>query len=937
LYSNPIIQQSFNKIMIFLRHNSTVAGLLVGSSCTRIGYDFLAPGNFIFLPFLFAIGLWLGAYAKLPRWTLWGLLLYLAAPIALPRLSTFAIAMVVVGLFSRNGKIGDFTKKLGKYSPLITGFFALTIFLLTLSPGLLAADAGELQIVGAKWGVAHPPGYPLYTMLANIVSHVLPLETAAWRVNLFSAITSTLTVALTTFIVRRETKDTGAGLLAGLILMVSTTFWMTSTQASIRPLTVLFTALMLEAMLAYRRERKNGLSGKGALLRFGIAAGLGVTHHGSIFFIGIVFALGIATADINNWRRWWLAPLAALSGLLPIIYLPLRISGPFAPDYLNTLDGIRYHITASGFSGSMFALADPKYWPERWQVMVETMSLQWHGWILPIVLLALVVMIYRDRWLGLTLLGAMLTHGFVTATYAAPQTVEYALPIYLLVAVILGCFVGNTTHPRKTTQGLGYTAIGILLLFSIITNFQSNWITFRKLSSTEEARIVAENMLDDMLPRTVILANWHRVTPLWYLQMVEGRDSGLATYYVTGGNAPTVMDEWAQAIEAHLIYADNVMITQNYPERYRFMDYTFEHNCVRNEPHPSSSTGQRIAIGPHYLLPNQDDLPQSIYAGETVQIKLDWDVSETIPFGAMTTFLHFGQHGQAPLTQLDLPMQVNAAGTVTIVYDLHIPSTVPPGEWLLFAGAYTPQGVLAGADEEQRQLLGSVNVQPARFPLPTQHPLSIRMGDARLLGWDYDTTAHTPLLYLHWRLESADHDYYVEVNGIGVTAHVENQNGYWTSVHQLPPETRDLSVRLETSNLHGGSSNHEIALPSPPDDEHYVLFENVAALIDWDIEQDEDETKVTTVWLAAGATYTELSIVLSADGADSIQQSITDSIPTLKWSYDHIINSQQTITAIPGTLPGNIRVSIVDTFTSKTLFISDTRLTNDAPGVRIMP
>ncbi|MFN2189936.1 MAG: protein O-mannosyl-transferase family, partial [Candidatus Promineifilaceae bacterium] len=52
------------------------------------------------------------------------------------------------------------------------GFLAL--YLATLSPGLLPADSGEFQLVGSTFGVAHPPGFPLYTILANLMS-LLPL------------------------------------------------------------------------------------------------------------------------------------------------------------------------------------------------------------------------------------------------------------------------------------------------------------------------------------------------------------------------------------------------------------------------------------------------------------------------------------------------------------------------------------------------------------------------------------------------------------------------------------------------------------------------------------------------------------------------------------------------------------------------------------------
>ena len=71
---------------------------------------------------------------------------------------------------------------------------ALVIYTRTLSPGVLPADSGELQKVSAVLGVAHPPGYPLYTIITHLFT-LLPINNLAWRTNLFSALTSAATLA----------------------------------------------------------------------------------------------------------------------------------------------------------------------------------------------------------------------------------------------------------------------------------------------------------------------------------------------------------------------------------------------------------------------------------------------------------------------------------------------------------------------------------------------------------------------------------------------------------------------------------------------------------------------------------------------------------------------------------------------------------------------
>ena len=49
----------------------------------------------------------------------------------------------------------------------------LIIYLFTVSPTVNFIDSGELITAVHEPGVAHPPGYPLYTLLGYVVSNVL--------------------------------------------------------------------------------------------------------------------------------------------------------------------------------------------------------------------------------------------------------------------------------------------------------------------------------------------------------------------------------------------------------------------------------------------------------------------------------------------------------------------------------------------------------------------------------------------------------------------------------------------------------------------------------------------------------------------------------------------------------------------------------------------
>jgi hypothetical protein len=58
-------------------------------------------------------------------------------------------------------------RPVGRIVPALLFLGALALYLVTLAPDVLPADNGEFQLVAAVLGVAHPPGYPLHTLLGQ--------------------------------------------------------------------------------------------------------------------------------------------------------------------------------------------------------------------------------------------------------------------------------------------------------------------------------------------------------------------------------------------------------------------------------------------------------------------------------------------------------------------------------------------------------------------------------------------------------------------------------------------------------------------------------------------------------------------------------------------------------------------------------------------------
>jgi hypothetical protein len=78
---------------------------------------------------------------------------------------------------------------------LIPGSLAFILYLVTCSPTINFTDSGELITVAWTGGIAHPPGYPLYTLVGSLFIHI-PLGDPAWRMNVLSALFAAVAVSL---------------------------------------------------------------------------------------------------------------------------------------------------------------------------------------------------------------------------------------------------------------------------------------------------------------------------------------------------------------------------------------------------------------------------------------------------------------------------------------------------------------------------------------------------------------------------------------------------------------------------------------------------------------------------------------------------------------------------------------------------------------------
>lgn len=163
----------------------------------------------------------------------------------------------------------DHFKKYDRITGWIVFAVAALVYLLTMEPSASLWDCAEFIATSYKLEVGHPPGAPLFMMIARFFTMFAPKpEYAAVMVNSMSALASAFTILFLywsiTHLGRRiitlrggemTAANTwtviGAGIVGSLAYTFTDTFWFSAVEGEVYALSSLFTALVVWAMLKW--------------------------------------------------------------------------------------------------------------------------------------------------------------------------------------------------------------------------------------------------------------------------------------------------------------------------------------------------------------------------------------------------------------------------------------------------------------------------------------------------------------------------------------------------------------------------------------------------------------------------------------------------------------------------------------------------------------
>jgi hypothetical protein len=238
----------------------------------------------------------------------------------------------------------------------------LVVYLLTMSRTVGFIDSGELATVATTLGIAHPTGYPLFTLLGWIASHVPIGREEIVRLNAMAALFTAGAVFLIFLVAYRLVSMVArhrqgakrvdeflvlAATTGGMALLAfSATFWSQAVAVEVYSLHLLLMGAILLTFLRAQEEGRPGFWFAAAFL-----AGLSFTNHmTTILLIPGLFTLYFIAGPSRE-ERWgilWRSALFFVFGLTPYLYLPLRATQSPVMDWGNPVTLYRFFNHISG-------------------------------------------------------------------------------------------------------------------------------------------------------------------------------------------------------------------------------------------------------------------------------------------------------------------------------------------------------------------------------------------------------------------------------------------------------------------------------------------------------------------------------------------------------------------------------------------------------------
>src|SRR5438876_1786816 len=448
---------------------------------------------------------------------------------------------------------------------------ALLLYSWTLAPTVTLTDSGELIVVAHGLGVAHPPGFPLWVILAHLAS-LVPLGNVAVRINFSSALFAALASSILTLVVaelmittpylptwkkrsaqqKKKAEDSRIGQLlicapalgAGLLMAFSRTLWSYATIAEVYTLNTLLILVVLFLMLRWRRcivaDRRDAGQAitthdgwlYAAALTFGLALGV---HHVTVgLVLPAVAVIVYRTEGLRFFasRRLVYAALISVGALVAVYaYLPFAASRSPVINWGNprSVQEIWWHITGRQYR--VFLSFTPKMMGAQFFEFCKMASREFGPAWLPLPLVFAFAGIgsafKRDRTTFWFLLFIVIANLAYDLSYQIAEDKDaYYLPVFISIAIAAGFGIRwliQLAVSKSMSVTRSYLVAATAILLTSATAFAANWPVNNRRDYFIAYDYV-ENLFSPIETNGLLLTqDWQVDSPMFYAQEIEQR------------------------------------------------------------------------------------------------------------------------------------------------------------------------------------------------------------------------------------------------------------------------------------------------------------------------------------------------------------------------------------------------------------------------------
>ena len=424
------------------------------------------------------------------------------------------------------------------------------LYFLTAARDIVVGDSPELIMAAVTLGVAHAPGYPLFTMLGHLFS-LLPVGSIPFRVNLLSVICDALTIGVVYFSTFRLTRSQLAAAFAALLLAVDPIFWEWSLAAEVFPLNNLLAAVLILLLVTWHQHPERSAF----LIAAFFVAGLALTNHQTIVLLGPAFCFIL-------WRRrlFLLARPSLLAigvaafvvGLLPYLYVPWAAAHHPVHNWgdVSSFHDLLRLIARRSYGSKLVTTPGYTGGPPWDRLAALFVSFGPVAGLLTV--LGAIQAFRRTRWYFWFSLVAFVFTGpfFIWITdlnlSAAPSALFVLQRFFLLSHIVLAPLIGFgvLALAQFVARSTSATALGALCIVAacLVAAAIMAATNYRRIDQSQNliARRFAQDVFNTTPPDSVLLVNGDGLAfPLMYLQQVEhiGNETTLVV-------VPLLLGDW---------------------------------------------------------------------------------------------------------------------------------------------------------------------------------------------------------------------------------------------------------------------------------------------------------------------------------------------------------------------------------------------------------